>query len=84
MFNVNNSNKENLVGQPIDLQLLLKLPAYRLHMKWDTLPENLKTSPELQSHLPCFEHYNRPDREVHIDGPPPSKSKCRACKRSNQ
>lgn len=57
----------------------LDLPAIDLQRTWSKLPENLKEDKDLLERLPCFEHYNRPEDIVHIDGPPPPKYRCYVC-----
>lgn len=49
---------------------------------WGKLPISYRTDEELQMCLPCFVHYNKPSMRTHIDGPPPSQTKCRLCIRA--
>lgn len=46
---------------------------------WKFIPKHLKDE-ELKNSLPCYEHYNTPNQQVHIDGPPPDKKHCRTCR----
>ncbi|ENN77677.1 hypothetical protein HUJ04_013464 [Dendroctonus ponderosae] len=63
---------------------LLRLSGVRLYQIWNYLPEELKNDEELQTHLPCLEHYNRDEDQVHIDGPPQAKFRCRVCRQLRQ
>ncbi|XP_066157392.1 uncharacterized protein [Euwallacea fornicatus] len=69
--------KEQIAVMP--KERYLEISAYSLFQIWSQLPETLQQDQELQSHLPCFQHYNQSTKLVHIDGPPPSKLYCRDC-----
>jgi hypothetical protein len=47
---------------------------------WHKLPWEYRSDFRLQTQLPCFVHYNRPEWTTHIDGPPTSQSRCHLCK----
>lgn len=64
--------------------LLQNISTFTLTKIWKDLPEHFKNDEEFQSHLPCLEHYNRDGDSVHIDGPPPSKLRCRGCIRERR
>ena len=55
------------------------ISPYTLLNIWSRLPIEYKNNFYLQTQLPCFIHYNRPDQVTHIDGPPPSQARCRDC-----
>lgn len=59
--------------------LIRHISPYDLLLMWYKLPSEHAQNFLLQSHLPCFIHYNRPNQEVHIDGPVPSQANCRFC-----
>lgn len=59
--------------------MLLKYFTRSLHMVYDRLPENLQQDSEIQSYLPCLEHWNTPDLRTHIDGIAPSRRMCEKC-----
>nr|CAI5839307.1 unnamed protein product [Callosobruchus analis] len=60
-------------------EYLLKLSPYQLSQFWECLSNKLKEDSDLQERLPCFEHYNRAEDEIHIDGPAPPKNRCYIC-----
>ncbi|XP_076267022.1 uncharacterized protein LOC143200469 [Rhynchophorus ferrugineus] len=68
--------------QTLPLGVLKRLSAVTLWEIWNDLNEEIKANTELQGHLPCLEHFNRPEDECHFDGPPPSKYRCSVCKLS--
>ncbi|CAG9768401.1 unnamed protein product [Ceutorhynchus assimilis] len=49
---------------------------------WGKLPLECRKDFELQTRLPCFMHYNRPDWRTHVDGPPSSQNQCYFCIRA--
>ncbi|CAH1961525.1 unnamed protein product [Acanthoscelides obtectus] len=60
-------------------EYLLKLSPYQLEQFWECLSNKLKEDSDLQERRPCYEHYNRPEDEIHIDGPAPPKYRCYVC-----
>ncbi|CAG9771748.1 unnamed protein product [Ceutorhynchus assimilis] len=64
--------------------LLENVSTFTLNQIWKHLSDELKKDEELQSRLPCLEHYNRDDAIMHIDGPPPAKYRCLMCRNVNR
>lgn len=60
--------------------LIQNAGATELLYAWHKLPDEYRGDFHLQTHLPCFVHYNRPDWETHVDGPPTSQANCYLCK----
>lgn len=58
---------------------LKQLKAFELGEIWEYLDDKVKGDSEMLARLPCYEHYNRPEDQTHIDGPPPPKYKCWLC-----
>ena len=59
---------------------LLKLDPWQIEDMWDELPERYRRDRVVQLRRPCREHYNLPEHESHIDGPPPAKMNCGICR----
>lgn len=62
------------------LTLLKSIKGVQLMSIWDQLPLKFREMEEFKKKLPCLEHYNLPNDELHIDGPPPPKYNCYRCK----
>lgn len=82
---------ESLKDEAIDPDIGKYLPLYVLKTKvspqklkklWPFLSTNKRR--KLEKYLPCMKHYNTPDMEEHIDGPPPSKLNCYECKKKKK
>lgn len=51
----------------------------RLQEIWFELPLKYKLDSETIARLPCFDHYNLPTDQTHIDGPAPALKQCNKC-----
>lgn len=71
-------NRPELI-QKLPKDYFLHLSAVELHRVWNKISEQLKGDKDLLERLPCWDHYNRPEDIVHIDGPPPPKFRCYTC-----
>lgn len=60
--------------------LVKKVSSTELLVAWHKLPVEYTSKFELQTRLPCFMHYNRPEWFNHLDGPPTPQSDCNFCK----
>jgi len=61
--------------------VLLRTCGDYVHYVWDKLPEHIKADPKVQTYRRCYEHYNQPWQETHIDGPTPLIKNCSVCQR---
>lgn len=69
-----------IVGERTFEEYYLKsLPRIQLSNVWNNLSAELKTNVELQSYLPCYEHYFDVSNGDVPDGPPPRKRRCLQC-----
>lgn len=73
-----NFTEEELEYFPLKY-LLDKAKPLELLYAWHKLSREYTQDFNLQTRLPCFIHYNRPEWVSHIDGPPSSQNDCRSC-----
>lgn len=71
--------REQLADFPLDYLLNHCTPMEILNA-WRKLSSEVRSDFKLQTKLPCFVHYNRPEWEDHFDGLPLSQSECFLCK----
>ena len=67
--------------QFVSKAVLLRMCGNYVHYVWKKLPEHIKADSEVQTYRRCFEHYNRPWQQTHIDGPTPMIKDCSECQR---
>ena len=72
-------SEEDLKSFPLEYLVMHAQPVELLYA-WPKLTREHCHCWFLQTALPCFVHYNRPDSFHHIDGPPSSQSNCRGCR----
>lgn len=60
---------------------ILTFDTFNMLRLWSYLPEKYKRDMDIQLRRPCYDHHNRPEDRDHIDGIPPSKLNCIACRR---
>lgn len=77
--NLYNFTEDELQNFPIQY-LIEKVGPTELLYTWTKLPWEYTQNFNLQIQLPCFVHHNRPEWYSHVDGPPPSQSRCHVCK----
>lgn len=76
---LNQFTEEELEKFPLDYLIEQAKPMELLYA-WHKLPTDYRNNFYLQAQLPCFVHFNRPDWGDHLEGPPPSQSRCYLCK----
>lgn len=64
--------------------VLLRVCGDYIHHVWDKLPEHIKSDLEVQTYRRCYEHYNQPWQQTHIDGPAPMIKDCYVCQERRQ
>lgn len=57
--------------------------ALELLSVWHRLPEECQLNYYIKILLPCFLHYNAPNKETHFDGPPSSQKSIHSLKQLN-
>lgn len=75
-----NPECDRCVGNLFLTHLKEHITSLQLERMWDWLPEVYRQREDIIELLPCREHYNLPNSRTHIDGPPPSRKNCRACR----
>lgn len=79
-YNLNDIDPDLIKYMPLDV---IKIqPAEDIKKIWSFL--TTKKKEELEQYLPCYKHYNTPEMEEHIDGPPPSKIHCYECNKKKR
>lgn len=71
--------REQLADFPLDY-LLYHCTSVEILNAWPNLPLEVRSDFRLRTKLPCFVHFNRPEWEDEVDGPPSSQSQCQICK----
>ena len=76
---LNEFSEEELKTFDVEHLVMYAKPLELLYA-WHKLPQEHRHCWHLQTALPCFVHYNRPDSVHHVDGPPSRQSRCRSCR----
>ncbi|CAG9764632.1 unnamed protein product [Ceutorhynchus assimilis] len=76
--NIEDCSADELKDLPIGF-FLQYVDSTTLLNIWGKLPLECRKDFGLQTRLPCFMHYNRPDWRTQVDGPPSSQNTCYFC-----